>query len=101
MGIYRRPDSPTWWMSLQLNGQRVRLNTMVEDRQLAEEFFCAWKTEIARARWLGAPTPDGDHTVAELITQYFKMVRLESHRAPNSVIASSWRGSPRGGGNCC
>jgi len=74
MGIYRRPDSPTWWMSLQLNGQRVRLNTMVKDRQLAEELFCAWKTEIARTRWLGAPTPDGDHTVAELIAQYLRMV---------------------------
>lgn len=72
MAIYRRPDSPTWWMSLQVNGQRVRLNTMVEDRQLAEEFLCAWKTEIARTRWLGAPAPDGDHTVAELIAYYIK-----------------------------
>jgi integrase len=61
-------------MSLQMNGQRVRVNTMVGDRQLAEEFLCAWKTEIARTRWLGAPTPDGVHTVAELITQYLKMV---------------------------
>ena len=74
MGIYQRPDSPTFWMSLQVKGQRVRLNTMVEDRQLAEDLFCAWKAEIARTRWLGAPTPDGDHTVAELITQYLKMV---------------------------
>ena len=74
MGIYRRPDSPTWWMSLQVNGQRVRVNTMVEDRSLAEEFFCAWKTEIARTRWLGAPPPDGDHTVTELIAHYVKTV---------------------------
>ena len=74
MGIYRRPDSPTWWMSFQVNGQRVRLNTMVEDRGLARELFCAWKTEVARARWLGAPPSDGDHTVAELIAQYLKMV---------------------------
>jgi len=74
VGIYQRPDSPTFWMSLQVNGQRVRLNTMVEDRQLAEELFCAWKAEIARARWLGAPTPGGDHTVGELVTQYLKMV---------------------------
>ena len=74
MGIYRRPDSRTWWMSLQVNRQRVRLNTMVEDRQLTEEFLCAWKTEIARARWLGAPTPDGEHTVVELIAQYLRMV---------------------------
>jgi integrase len=61
-------------MSVQLNGHRVRLNTLVEDRQLAEDLFYAWKAEIARARWLGVPTPDGDHTVAELITQYLKMV---------------------------
>lgn len=70
MAIYRRPDSPTWWMSLQLQGHRLRLNTMVEDRHLAQEIFCAWKVEVARARWLGAPHPDADHTVAELLTQY-------------------------------
>ena len=74
MGIYRRPDSPTWWMSLQVNGQRVRLNTMVGERQLAEELFSAWKAELARTRWLGAPAPDGDDSVAELIAQYLKMV---------------------------
>ena len=39
MGIYRRPDSPTWWMSLQIDGHRVRINTMVEDGQLAKELF--------------------------------------------------------------
>lgn len=74
MGLYRRPDSQTWWMSMQINGQRARLNTMVEDRQLAEEFFCAWKAEIARARWLGVPPPDGDHTIEELIARYLKVV---------------------------
>ena len=81
MGIYRRPDSPTWWMSLQVNGQRVRVNTQVEDRQLAEELFCAWRAEIARTRWLGAPTPDGDHTVADLVAQYLKVAtpRKSSH----------------------
>jgi hypothetical protein len=61
-------------MSLQLNGHRVRLNTLVEDRQLAEDLFTAWKAGIARTRWLGAPSPDGDHTIAELMTQYLKMV---------------------------
>ena len=74
MGIYQRLDSPSWWMSLQVNGQRVRLNTMVEDRQLAAELFCAWKAEIARTRWLGPPPPEGDHTVADLIGQYLKLV---------------------------
>ncbi len=72
--MYERRDSPTLWMSLQVNGQRVRLNTMVQDRQLAEEFFCAWKTELARTRWLGAPHLDAEHTVAELLTQYRELV---------------------------
>jgi len=47
---------------------------MVEDRPLAEEFFCAWKTEVARTRWLGAPPPEEDHTVGELIAHYVKTV---------------------------
>jgi len=74
VGIYRRPDSPTWWMSFQVDGQRVRLNTMVEDGHLATELFCAWKADVARTRWLGAPPSDGDHTVAELIAQYLKTI---------------------------
>ena len=61
-------------MSLQVNGQRVRLNTIVEEQTVAEDLFCAWKTEVARARWLGAPPPDGDHSVGELITEYLKTV---------------------------
>lgn len=82
MGIYRRPDSSTWWMSLQVHGQRVRVNTMVKDRLLAEEFFCAWKTEVARTRWLGAPPPEEDHTVGELIAHYVKTV--SSRKSVNS-----------------
>ena len=58
MGVYRRSDSPTWWMSLQVEQRRVRLNTGVEDRRLAEEIFAAWKVEVARERWLGARPPD-------------------------------------------
>jgi integrase len=91
MGVYRRPDSPTWWMSLQLNGKRVRLNTMVENRQLAEDLLCAWKAEVARTRWLGAPPADADHTLADLIAQYLKMVTprksLHSRRRDQVVLA--------------
>ena len=91
MGVYRRPDSPTWWMSLQVDGHRVRINTMVEDQQLAQDLFCAWKAELARTRWLGVPPSDADHTVAELIGQYLKMVTprksLDSRRRDQLVLA--------------
>jgi hypothetical protein len=90
MGIYRRPDSPTLWMSLQIDGHRVRINTMVEDGQLAKELFSAWKAEVARTRWLGAPPSDTDHTVGDLIVQYLKMVTprksLHSRRRDKAVF---------------
>lgn len=57
MGVYLRPDSPSYWISLQINGHRVRRNTMVDDRRLANEIFAAWKTEVARQRWLGPHPP--------------------------------------------
>jgi integrase len=91
MGVYRRPDSPTWWMSLQVDGHRVRINTMVEDRQLAKELFSAWKAEVARTRWLGALPSDVDHTVGDMIVQYLKMVTprksLHSRRRDRAVFA--------------
>lgn len=91
MGVYRRPDSPTWWMSLQVDGHRVRINTMVEDRQLAKELFSAWKAQVARTRWFGAPASDTGHTVGDMIVQYLKMVAprksLHSRRRDKAVLA--------------
>jgi len=74
MGIYLRPDSPSYWMSLQIGGHRVRLNTMVDDPRLAKEIFAAWRTELARQRWLGPPPPEYHHSVKELIDQYLAVV---------------------------
>jgi len=82
MGVYKRPDSATYWMSLQIDGRRVRLNTMVQDRRLAEEIFSAWKAEQARIRWLGAPPPMQDHTVHDLIEEYFE--KVTRRKSPDS-----------------
>lgn len=92
MGVYRRSDSPTWWMSLQVEQRRVRLNTGVEDRRLAEEIFAAWKVEVARERWLGARPPDQHYTVKDLINKYLALVTprkaLDSQRRDRSVLES-------------
>ena len=78
-------------MSLQIDGHRVRINTMVEGRQLAKELFSAWKAEVARTRWLGAPPSDRDHMVGDLIVQYLKMITprksLHSRRRDQVVLA--------------
>ena len=92
MGVYRRSDSPTWWMSLQVEQRRVRLNTGVEDRRLAEEIFAAWKVEVARERWLGARPPDQHYTVKDLIDKYLALVTPrkapDSQRRDRSVLES-------------
>jgi integrase len=78
-------------MSLQIDGHRVRVNTMVLDRPLAEDLFSAWKAEVARTRWFGAKPSDGDHTVDDLISQYLKMITprksLHSRRRDQAVLA--------------
>ena len=70
MGIYRRSDADTYWMSLVIDGKRLRQDTGVQDRTVAGEIFAAWQVQLARARWLGVPAPAPQHTVQELLAEY-------------------------------
>jgi integrase len=83
MGIYKRPDSPTYWMSMQTQSRRVRLNTGVSDCRLAEELFAAWKAEVARQRWLGKARGETHRTVAELIHEY--RLKVSPQKTPESA----------------
>ena len=57
MGVYRRTDADTYWMSLVIDGKRLRQDTGVQDRTVAEEIFAAWQVKLARDRWLGSQHP--------------------------------------------
>ena len=70
MGVYRRNDAETFWMSLVIDGKRFRQDTGVQDRTVAGEIFAAWQVQMARARWLGLPAPTPQHTVQELLAEY-------------------------------
>lgn len=68
MSLYKREDSPHWWVRFQLNGREVRRSSGTEDRKKAIEFESvvrgsAWRQDKlgerppylwadARARWL-------------------------------------------------
>ena len=90
MGIYVRPDSPHFWMSLQIDGKRRRLNTGISDRRVAEELFAGWKVELARERWLGPAHVEADRQVHELIREYLAKVTprksLDSQRRDHVVF---------------
>ena len=90
MGVYRRADSDTYWMSLTIQGQRQRQDTGVRDRQVAHEIFAAWQVQLARERWLGiAPSPRR-HTVNELLIEYEAKVTprksVDSQRRDRGVL---------------
>ena len=74
MGIYKRPDAPEFWMSLQRDGERIRMSTQTSDLRLAQEMFAAWQAELARTRWLGPRPVAQDHTVEHLVQQYLTTV---------------------------
>jgi hypothetical protein len=74
MGVYRRTDAETYWMSLVIDGKRLRQDTGVQIRRVAGEIFAAWQVQVARARWLGVPAPTPTHTVQELVTEYLATV---------------------------
>ena len=90
MGIYLRPDSPHYWMSLQIGGKRHRLNTGMSDRRVAEELFAGWKVELARERWLGPAQVESDRMLHDLIREYLVKVTprksLDSQRRDHVVF---------------
>lgn len=91
MGVYRRSDAEMYWMSLVIDGKRLRQDTGVQDRTVAGEIFAAWQVQMARARWLGLPAPTPHHTVQELLAEYLAKVTprksLASQRRDHVVLA--------------
>src|SRR5215813_13483695 len=85
MGVYRRSDTATYWMSLMVDGTRVRQDTGVQNRRVAEEIFAAWQVQLARAKWLGLPAPTPQHTIQELVREYAAKV------TPRKSLASQRR----------
>ena len=82
MGVYRRTDATTYWMSLVIDGTRLRQDTGVQDRTVAGEIFAAWQVQLARARWLGLPAPTPQHTIDELVTEY--SMKVTPRKSPAS-----------------
>ncbi|MBI5810815.1 MAG: site-specific integrase [Deltaproteobacteria bacterium] len=55
MGLYRRKDSPLWWMSFRFTGGRVRESTGTDNRKLAERIHAKRTLEVAEGRHFSTP----------------------------------------------
>src|SRR5258708_413500 len=53
-GIYRRPDSPFWWINAVLpNGERIRQSAGTEDKRHAEALLAKLKLDVFREAHFG------------------------------------------------
>jgi integrase len=57
VSLYRRPNSPHWWVRFQINGREVRLSAGTADRRQAEEFETAARGRAWRQAKLGERPP--------------------------------------------
>jgi integrase len=68
MSLYRRKDSPTWWISVLRNGRRIRISTDTENKRLAERIHAKVLTEIEEGRWFESQAKR--RTLTEMIDRY-------------------------------
>jgi integrase len=77
MGLYRRPDSPIWWICFSADGKQYRRSTGTDNRKLAEKILAKVETQVVEGKWF-----DIDHskqrTLQEMIERYDK--EYTSHR---------------------
>lgn len=53
MSLYRRPDTPHWWVRFQIDGREIRLSSGTENRAAAQEFEAVTRTRAYRQIRLG------------------------------------------------
>lgn len=71
MGLYRRQDSPVWWLSFTANGKRYRKSAETEDRDLARRILKSIEGKIAEGKWFPeARTKEAEYTFRELAERY-------------------------------
>jgi len=71
MGLYRRPDSPIWWMSFTANAKLYRKSTGTSERKLAEKIFSKVQTYIIEGKWFEFDEAR-QHTFDEMMERYVK-----------------------------
>jgi len=78
-GLYRRGDSPYWWVSFtDASGARTRRSTGTTDRREAEALLAKWKLETHQERhWDAQPSRSFD----ELMLQYLRATEGEKRAA--------------------
>jgi integrase len=69
MGLYRRQDSDTWWMSFTYAGKQIRRSTETTGKKLAEKIYAKVLTNVVEGKWFDIDYSK-EKTVKEMIERY-------------------------------
>ncbi len=88
MGLYKRKDSPFWWMSFRVDGRRIREATGTVVKKLAERIHAQRLTELAeRGLDTSYKAKESRATFADLSAEYLKWAeRQRSFLSKKSFI---------------
>src|SRR5437016_11064504 len=75
MSLYKRKDSPYWWVKLSHNGQPLQKSTGTADRRQAQQLHDKWKAQRWEQERLGVKP---SHTWEEAVLRYLDE---SSHKA--------------------
>jgi len=70
MGLYKRKDSPHWWMSFTANGKLYRQSTGTDNKQLAQKIYETLKAKIVLGKWTPEKTEGQRYTFKDLVERY-------------------------------
>lgn len=83
MALYRRKESPVWWMDYtDAGGTRVRKSTGTDNKQLAKELYDKTKAEVWEQKRLGVKP---DHTFEQAADTFLADKRKKGLRAIGDV----------------
>ena len=75
MSLYRRKDSPFWWVKLSHNGRTIQRSTGTSERRQAKEYHDKLKAELWEVERLGVKP---SHTWEEAVVRWLEE---KSHKA--------------------
>lgn len=71
MGLYRRKDSPIWWMAFSINKRQYQRSTGTADKRLAGNILAKVKTQVVEGKWFEVDVAR-QHTFEEMMEKFMR-----------------------------
>lgn len=84
-GLYKRKDSPFYWMAFSVDKKPYRISTGTADKKLAQNILAKVKTKIIEGEWF-LFAEGKDRTLGEMLERYEKEFSARKHFARERSI---------------